>query len=121
MSLQILADEAAKKSFIADDGPVLSFVVPLVLTFANAISSGDSILVATSKGKQMCTVTSHVPAKRPILIQVRLPSRKENIKTVCHIPQAVIVSRGREAQKTRVNKYIRKSNLAEKKRLAAVH
>jgi|EP00966_Prymnesium_polylepis_P284045 hypothetical protein len=119
MSLEILADVAAKKSFIADDGPVLSFVVPVALTFANALSSGDSILVATSKGKQMCTVTSHVPARRPILLHVRLPSHKESIKSVCHIPQAVIVSHGWEAQKTRVNKYIRKRTLAERKRLAA--
>lgn len=116
MALHILADVAAAtpKTTIAN-GPVLTVVVPVVLTFTNALLLGDSILITTSYGTQTCKLTSNVPANQPIVVKVHLPSCDQRIKKACHVPRAVLMSYGQEAQKTRVQKYVRKRSLAEKR------
>eukprot|EP00966_Prymnesium_polylepis_P218839 5064560-Prymnesium_polylepis.2 len=85
----------------------------MTVVFPNLLASGDRIVVRTEKNVQAVTIGEDVASYTPV--SLLLPCG-DTVQSVCHVPNSLVALYGLQAQKERVQKYIRKRTLAERKR-----
>ena len=120
MTLSMLADVA-----LGDFGkvPAPSRDLPppacatMTVSFANPMAAGDQIVVRTQMNVQTVSLVGDVAPRQPVVLQLS-PGGK--VESIIHMPKGLIAFYGMEAQKHRVDKYMRKRKLAERKRRMVV-
>ena len=89
----------------------------MTVSFANPMLAGDQIVVRTQRNVQTVSLVCDVAPRQPVVLQLS-PGGK--VESVFHMPKGLIAFYGMEAQKLRVDKYMRKRKLAERKRRMVV-
>ena len=120
MTLSMLAEVALGE---LGKVPASSRVLPppacetMTVSFANPMATGDQIVVRTQRNVQTVSLVCDVAPRQPVVLQLS-PGGK--VESVFHMPKGLIAFYGMEAQKHRVDKYMRKRKLAERKRRMVV-
>ena len=89
----------------------------MTVSFANPMAAGDQIVVRTQMNVQSVSLVGDVAPRQPVVLQLS-PGGK--VESIFHMPKGLIAFYGMEAQKHRVDKYMRKRKLAECKRRMVV-
>lgn len=120
MTLSMLAD-VALGDFGKVPAPSRVLAPPLgdtmTVCFATPMAAGDQIVVRTQVNVQSVSLLRDVAPRQPVVLQLS-PGGK--VESIIHVPKSLVVFYGMEAQKHRVDKYMRKRKLAERKRRMVV-
>ena len=118
MTLSMLADVALGLGKSPTESRVLAPPPTMTVRFDNPVAAGDQIVVRTQTNVQYVSLVANIPPRQPIRLQL---SQGGQVETVFHLPKSFVAYYGMEAQKTRVDKYVRKRKLAERKRRMVVN